>query len=252
MYLLYVDESGDPNNREENHFVLGGVAVYERQIYHLNVALNELERECFPTATNPIEFHASAMYRRNTEPWHSLPRNKCQEVVGSIYKVIHDSHPVGVVLFAVVIDKGFQAVTDLVGRAFEELCNRFDLYLTRLYKEQNEQRGLIILDDSRYEARLKQLLSIYRTTGTRFGTIHNIPECPVFTESSSTRMLQIADFCSWAVFRRYEHGDTSCLDKIIGKFDNSDGIIHGLVHLTTDRSCTCTYCLTRRLRPPPL
>lgn len=249
MYLLYVDESGDPNNANENHFVLGGIAVFERQIYHLNEALNELQRQYFPTATGSIEFHASDIYRRNKEPWHSLPRQRCQEIVQSIYRVISESHPIGVVLFSVVIDRGFQAVEDLVGRAFEELCNRFDLYLTRLHKEGNEQRGLIILDESRYEARLKQLLVTYRTTGTRFGTVYNLPECPVFTESSATRMLQLADFCSWAVFRRYEHGDTSHLDKIIGKFDTTDGIIHGLVHLTTDRTCTRTYCITRKLKP---
>jgi PAS domain-containing protein len=249
MYLLYVDESGDPNNVNENHFVLGGVAVFERQVYHLNEALNELQRQFFPTVTEPIEFHASDIYRRNKEPWHSLPRTKCEEIVQTIYRVIRDSNPIGVVLFSVVIDRGFQAVSDLVGRSFEELCNRFDLFLTRLHKEQNEQRGLIILDNSRYEDRLKQLLTIYRTTGTRFGTIYNLPESPMFTESSATRMLQLADFCSWAVFRRYERGDTSNLDTIINKFDNADGIIHGLVHLTTDRSCTCTYCLIRKLRP---
>ena len=249
MYLLYVDESGDPSNAGENHFVLGGVAVFERQIYHLNEALNELQRQFFPTTTDPIEFHASDMYRRNKEPWHSLPRAKCEEIVQSIYRVIRDSNSIGVVLFSVVIDRGFQTVGDLVGRTFEELCNRFDLYLTRLHKEQNEQRGLIILDDSHYEVRLKQLLATYRTTGTRFGTVYNLPESPMFTESTSTRMLQLADFCSWAVFRRYERDDTSNLDTIINKFDNSDGIIHGLVHLTTNRACTCTYCLTRKLKP---
>jgi hypothetical protein len=251
MYLLYVDESGEPNNVGDNHFILGGIAVFERQIYYLSEALNELQRQYFPTVTEEIEFHASDIYRHNKEPWHSLPRAKCQEIIQSIYRVIHDSNQLGVVLFAVVIDRGFQGVAarDLVGRSFEELCNRFDLYLTRLHKEQNEQRGLIILDDSRYEARLKQLLAIYRTTGTRFGTVFNLPESPVFTESSTTRMLQLADFCSWAVFRRYEHGDISHLDKIINKFDNADGIIHGLVHLTTNRACTCTYCLTRKLKP---
>ena len=249
MYLLYVDESGDPNSTNENHFVLGGVAIFERQIYHLNESLNELQRQFFPTATDLIEFHASDMYRRNKEPWHSLPREKCQQIVDSVYRVISESHPMGTVLFSVVIDRGFQSVTDLVGRAFEELCNRFDLYLTRLHREGNEQRGLVLLDESRYEDRLRQLLVTYRTTGTRFGTIYNIPETPVFTASHNSRILQLADFCSWAVFRRYERGDTSHLDKIISKFDTVDGIIHGLVHLTTDRACTCTYCLTRKLRP---
>jgi hypothetical protein len=249
MYLLYVDESGDPNNPKDNHFVLGGVAVFERQIYHLSEALNQLQQQFFPTITEPIEFHASDIYRRNSAPWHSLPKDKCQEIVQSVYRVISESHEVGVVLFSVVIDRGFQNVGDLVGRAFEELCNRFDLYLTRLHKEGNEQRGLMILDNSRYEDRLKQLLVTYRATGTRFGTVYNLPECPVFTASHTTRMLQLADFCSWAVFRRYERGDTSNLDKIISKFDTTDSIIHGLVHLTTDRTCTCTYCLTRKLKP---
>lgn len=248
MYLLYVDESGDPTNPSDKHFVLGGIAVFERQIYHLTAAVDELQRQYFPTVIDPIEFHASDIYRHNKEPWHSLPREKCNEIVESIYRVISESHTLGVVLFAVVIDRGFQSVADLVGRSFEEMCNRFDLFLTRLHKEQNEQRGMIILDESRYEARLKQLLSTYRTTGTRFGTVYNIPECPVFTESSSTRLLQLADFCSWAVFRRYERGDTSNLDKILGRFDNTENVIHGLVHLTTDRSCSCTYCLTRKLR----
>jgi hypothetical protein len=249
MYLLYVDESGEPNNVSDKHFVLGGVAVFERQIYHLNEALNELQQQYFPTIGDQIEFHASDMYRRNKEPWHSLPRAKCDEITQSVYRVIRDSNQQGVNLFSVVIDRGFQSVSDLVGRSFEELCNRFDLYLTRLHKEQNEQRGIMILDDSRYEERLKQLLAIYRTTGTRYGTVYNLPETPVFTDSKTTRMLQLADFCSWAVFRRYEHGDTRYLDTIINRFDNSDGIIHGLVHLTTNRTCTCTYCLTKKLRP---
>lgn len=223
--------------------------MFERQVYHLNEAVNEVQRQFFPTNTEPIEFHASDMYRRNKEPWHSLPRERCQQVVEHIYRVISESHPIGVVLFGVVIDRGFHSVNDLIGRSFEELCNRFDLYLTRLHNAQNEQRGLMILDESRYEARLKQLLANYRAIGTRFGALYNIPEAPVFTESHTTRMLQLADFCSWAIFRRYERGDTSNLDKIISKFDNIDGIIHGLVHLTTDRTCTCTYCLTRRLKP---
>ena len=35
MYLLYLDGSGSVRNPTERHFVLAGVAVFERQIYHL-------------------------------------------------------------------------------------------------------------------------------------------------------------------------------------------------------------------------
>ena len=246
MYLLYVDESGDPNNPNEKHFVMGGVAVFERQIYYLSQSLDDVQRHFFPDSTEYIEFHASDIYRRNKEPWHSLGKDKCQEIVKHIYRVIDESHVTGVVLFAVVIDRVNFPVESVVFRTFEELCNRFDLFLTRLHNEGNEQRGLIIMDESRYEARLKELLDSYKKAGTRWGTLYNIPETPVFTESQSTRMLQIADFCSWAVFRRYERGDTSNLDEIIGKFDQSANIMHGLVHLTSNRRCMCTYCITRR------
>lgn len=247
MYLLYVDEAGDPNNPNERHFVMGGVAVFERQIYYLNEAVDQVQRYYFPGAEDQIEFHASDMYRRNKEPWHSLGRDKCAQIVDHIYRVISESYATGVVLFAVVTDRVHPSGEGVVFRTFEELCNRFDLFLTRLHREGNEQRGLMIMDESRYETRLKELLASYKRTGTRFGTLYNLPEPPVFTESETTRMLQLADSCSWAVFRRYERGDTSHLDSIIGKFDQSAGIIHGLVHLTNNRRCTCTYCLTRKL-----
>ena len=34
MYLLYLDGSGSVRNPNERHFVLAGIAVFERQIYH--------------------------------------------------------------------------------------------------------------------------------------------------------------------------------------------------------------------------
>lgn len=33
MYLLYVDESGSPGDPNQKHFVLAGVAVFERETH---------------------------------------------------------------------------------------------------------------------------------------------------------------------------------------------------------------------------
>jgi len=136
-------------------------------------------------------------------------------------------------------------------RAFEELCNRFDLFLKRLHAQGNTQRGLLIFDETRYERTLQTLLATYRDTGTRFGRVYNFADVPFFADSKSTRLLQLADLVAYAVFRRYERANTWLLDQIIGNFDNEGGIIHGLVHLTSNRSaCTCPSCLTRRLALP--
>ena len=51
MYLLYVDESGNPDGKEDKYFVLGGISMYERRPYFLNDEVNKIEREFFPTAT---------------------------------------------------------------------------------------------------------------------------------------------------------------------------------------------------------
>ncbi len=74
--------------------------------------------------------------------------------------------------------------------AFEELCNRFDRYLSRL-----------------------------RVAGDR----------------------------QYAVFRRYEHGDSQYFEVIASRFDSADGVVHGLVHRQNlDPRCMCLACVTRR------
>ena len=35
MYLAYIDGSGSVKNPNEKYFILGGVSVFERQIFHL-------------------------------------------------------------------------------------------------------------------------------------------------------------------------------------------------------------------------
>ena len=42
MYLLYIDESGDPGAWSDNNFVLGAVAVHEGQVFHLGKRLDDI------------------------------------------------------------------------------------------------------------------------------------------------------------------------------------------------------------------
>jgi hypothetical protein len=113
-----------------------------------------------------------------------------------------------------------------VARTFEEICNRSDLFLRRLHAHGDTQRGLIIFDESRYEASVQTLLEEYRILGTRYGgTVKNFADVPFFANSKATRLLQLADLVAYAVFRRYERGDTRLLDKIITKFETEDGVI---------------------------
>ena len=57
-YLLYLDESGNPEDPEDRHFVIGGLAVFERVTFWLNKAVDDVQAKHFP-GRPPIEFHAS-------------------------------------------------------------------------------------------------------------------------------------------------------------------------------------------------
>lgn len=243
MYLLYVDESGNPDSADDRHFVFGGIAMFERKPWFVSQAVEEVKNKFFAKDAE-VEFHAQSILSHKEEPWHSMQSSKRAEIMESLCDVIcqHD-----ITLFGVVLERSSNP--DPVIRGFEELCNRFELFLNHLYNEGNQQRGLIIFDSSRHESTLQKLLLEYRRSGTRFGKLKHFSEVPLFTDSKATRNLQLADLIAHALFRRYERSDTRWLDRIISKFDtSSDGSVHGLVHMTTNRhNCPCPACLTRRM-----
>jgi hypothetical protein len=79
MYLLYVDESGNPDGQQDKYFVLGGIAMFERIPYFMNEAANNLQNTFFPGSF--VEFHAQAIMAHADEPWKSLPSEKRQAIM---------------------------------------------------------------------------------------------------------------------------------------------------------------------------
>ena len=111
----------------------------------------------------------------------------------------------------------------------------------------DRQRGLLILDKSARETTLQNMAREFRTFGTRWGVVRNLADTPLFIDSSASRVIQLADHVAYAVFRRYESGDTQYFDLIASKFDTADGVVHGLVHKQySDPKCMCLACVTRR------
>ena len=109
----------------------------------------------------------------------------------------------------------------------------------------------MILDRSRQEKRLQALLNTYQREGGRFGRLVNFADVPFFADSTASRLIQLADLIAWAVFRRYERGDSRYFDRIIGQFDSEEGRIHGLSHRTLNRQeGFCPACFSRRATAP--
>ena len=74
MFILYIDGSGSVKNPDDAHFVLAGVAVFERQIFHLIKGLDELVDSFGLGPSDQIELHGSPMFSGRRGPWGAIPR----------------------------------------------------------------------------------------------------------------------------------------------------------------------------------
>ena len=147
-------------------------------------------------------------------------------------------------LFGVVVDKQALSPEDPVGYAFEQLCNRFDLFLKRLYARGDAQRGLIILDKSTQETRLQSLASEFKVDGHRWGVMRNLAEVPLFVYSRATRLIQYADLVAYALWRKFEKQDSEFFNLISSFFDREGSTVHGLHHYKNlNEPCDCPACL---------
>ena len=252
VYLLYLDDSGSVKNPTERHFVLAGVAVFERVIYHL---ISETDRFVSGLGVGPVhdvELHASVMANASKAPWKgAMVRQDRLATIEKGLDLLKNSNR-GVVAFAVVVDKQAVSPDDPVEHAFEEICNRFNLFLQRQWTRKSEQhRGLVVMDKTHYEETLQGLARRFRDHGTRWGNLRNLAEVPLFVDSAASRLIQIADLLAWAVWRRYEHNDTRYFDRIVRRFDTEGGVLHGLVHFKHPaEQCMCPACMSRALRGP--
>ena len=64
--------------------------------------------------------------------------------------------------------------------------------------------------------------------GHEWGKLRNMADVPVFVDSQATRLIQLADLVAYAIFRKYEKGDSQFYDIIERKFDYYGGVQHGL------------------------
>ena len=103
MYLLYLDESGNENDPNDRHFVLGGLAVFERSTFFLTKAIEDVQDKHFPNH-QPIPFHASEI-RSGRELWRAVPVEKRQEVIDDLCAAIRSIPASKRFLFAAAVEK---------------------------------------------------------------------------------------------------------------------------------------------------
>ena len=246
MYLLYLDESGNPADASDRHFVLAGLAVFERRTYWMQQAAEIIKATNFPTAP-PLDFHTQPI-RNGKGFWRHITPERRAEVLAQIGNVMARAPQAECVLFGAVVEKTDQVHGDEAIRlALEQVCKRFDTLLKRKARRGNPQRGLIVLAQSHYEQRAKAWVSQFRGLGTQWGVLTNLSDIPFSAPAKESRMLQLADYVAHALYLLFERRDATLIKAIIGRFDATGGVYHGMVHLSANRGhdCGCPACASR-------
>lgn len=271
MYLLFVDESGTHGG--SHAFVLGGVAVHEDDAQALQQQLDELVIKHLgrvPPNLDEYELHAGEM-RNAKKParssaasargsvWAAVPRAVRLALLGDAYDLLATYVPVNdqlpIVLFGVVVDARFHTGDPQVDRerfAYEVLLNKFDVMLkTARVERAMPNRGLVIHDRRVVAERdIQGWTAQWRAAAGDIGQLENLADVPLFADSRATRLLQLADLVSYAVYRRYspEVNDFSSFTALWPRFHSENGSVHGCVHFTPSYgqgSCSCEACQAR-------
>lgn len=249
MHLLYLDDSGSAGNAADSHIILAGLAVYERLPYWFSGRLDELAKKIRPEDWQDLEYRGVDIFA-GRKRWRKVRKELREPAYVAALDILAQSGQVR--LFGAAIHKAAISPEDPMQYAFEQLINRFDLFLRRLHRGNDTQRGIIVLDKSSDENTLQSLARNFRRDGHRWGQLHNIAETPFFVDSQATRMIQFADLIARALRQYYEHGASKYLDQISHLFDQQGGIVHGLVHYTpANGGCNCMICRQKSTRYGP-
>jgi hypothetical protein len=242
MYLLYLDESGSPDDNTQP-FVVGGLAIQANSLNGIRRDVEAIVAKRLDPHLHGLELHATEVLG-GRGGWRGIPPAVRKGVADDVVAYLGQRQPTRR-LFAVAREPGAVNHADPVERVFEELLLRFSTFVR---KTGNAELGLVIADDAKYEKILQPLAQAWRETGTRFGTLTNIAEVPLFVNSKATRLIQMADFVAHAVFRFYRPvSDPALLTALLPAFDaGTDGKLHGLTHLTLrPKDCGCPACTSR-------
>jgi hypothetical protein len=242
VYLFYLDESGDPSGFDDaDNFVLAGVAVHEGQVRRLSQQVDHLQREFFPDIHVPLEFHPQHIYAGKGR-FRPIPKPQRVEMLRRVCNLMAAAGFPNLIAFASAIHVSSVADSSQILRScLEDICECFNAFLVRQYKAGFKDKGLLIMDRSGRESRVREIMADFERRGTKRGYLGNITDVPYFAESNHTRMLQLADSLAFAVGRYVNAADESYLAAIWNSFDsNQKGKFIGLRHITSPSfSCKC-------------
>lgn len=268
VYVLALDESG--THYDAPVLLIAGLAVHEADVRAVERALHAvLVRHLGPLGLDPYrhELHAKELrtpsrgkparppYPRSRDSeWLAVPAGVRLGVLADTYEAIRTVTPADPLLpprvFGAIVDRKhrrYGPAPKAEQYAYDHVLHRFDEMLTRISRAGGRpERGLVVHDRRvEHERRVQDWAALWQRTGAR---LDSLVQLPIFTDSRASRLVQAADFVSYALWRHYQ--TTSDPNHAKGLWDlvdtNGKGELSGVIHVTARHDkCPCPPCLSR-------
>ncbi len=197
MYLLYVDESGDPGTKEgaSQHYILAALMVHHKEweLYLTRLKQFRKKLQLLYGLGLHTEIHATDLIRiKKQETYKAINKKQRIHILASYANCLTDIFPAGS-LITIHLDKStFCSYQDINKAAWQKLLLSYHHYL-----EQRQESGMVIADEGN-ETTLKYLLRNYR----REQSLQTIIEDFSHRSSKSSYFIQTVDVIAFLLYKK--------------------------------------------------
>lgn len=216
VYIMYVDESGDPGayngqaNGNSEHFILSGLIIPMEKWNECFKHIKEFRRELSIQYGLAVyeELHASELVRINkTQAYRSIKKRDRLHILTSFLQKLPVFAAHGKVINVCLKKTNFPEGTNVKGKAWERLIQRYDTFL----RKQGEKVFGVMVTDGLEDKEVRSIfrrMRVFNPIPSRFGMSHfqqpveRVLEDPFVRDSKHSYFIQAADAIAYALYRK--------------------------------------------------
>ncbi len=238
MQIAYIDESGKPNFKDNEKFVLSCLIVQECKWEKIHKEVHKIKKKYYPLSESEgVEFHAKEIIRGRKEHKILKSMEDRLRLFGEIYDLIKNSE---ITIINVLINKEKvfphkKSTFDIETWGFRLLYERLGKFMKKINedKENNTYEYCILIIDSinkEADNNLRLKIQEFVRDGTLYSSHKYIIEEAIFTDSKWRCLSQLADCIAFCIGRVHNNRGTNL--KLTDKFKE----FYDLIEPRFDRS----------------
>jgi len=204
VYLIYIDESGTPDIKDSENFVLGAIIIHENKWFEVDKKVKELKEKHFPHQSENIEIHMSEIVHRK-RVFSKFQIEERIKIIEDILKLIEDIEMVPV--YVVIKKQKLLKSIDMRYWAYSFLFERICYQLKALNKNKEKiDYGLLLFDSisKKKNKEIWEIVSKLLKEGSPYEKNEHLIDGPIFSESHIRSPLQIADCVAYIINHNYK------------------------------------------------